>query len=404
MTEFSLSWDEIQPIAGIRLGVAAASVKYTERNDIVVVEIAEGANVAAVFTQNAFCAAPVKIAREHLSKHSVRYLIINSGNANACTGQSGYLAALDVCQSLADIKDVLVEQVLPFSTGVIGEILPAKKIINALPSAIENLSDAHWHSSAQAIMTTDTRAKGVSKTLINDSVTITGIAKGAGMIKPNMATMLAFVATDLAVEPQLLNQISKIASNKSFNRITIDGDTSTNDACVIIATGKSLATPLLSDKDPRYEEILQSVIDVYQDLAQQIVYDGEGATKFVEIIISSGLNQQECLNVAYRVAHSPLVKTALYASDPNWGRLVAAIGDAGISQLDAESVKVWVNDLLIVENGGAADGYTEELAQQIFNQDKFTLSIDLSRGEAREVLWTTDLSHEYIKINAEYRT
>jgi len=401
-------WPQMHPVVGMHWGVAAAGIKYPDRNDLVLAEFAEGSTVVGVFTQNAFSAAPVIIGRRILCSTSPRFMIINSGNANACTGQEGVEAAYKTMNAVATCKAVNRDQVLPFSTGVIGEPLPADKIVAAVPAAISDLGEGAdaWERAARAIMTTDTRPKGASVKLEIDgqSVTITGIAKGAGMIRPNMATMLGYIATDAAISRELLGVISKKAANRSFNRITIDGDTSTNDSCILIATGQS-SLPLIDTVDNAHCQVLEeAIVSVYQSLAQQIVRDGEGATKFVTVNVMGGSEEQECLQVAYAVAHSPLIKTALFASDPNWGRIVAAIGYAGVAGLNAETVSVSLDDVQIVSSGGRAPSYTEEQGQAVFTKPEFTINIDLGRGQAQQTIWTTDLSHEYVSINADYRT
>lgn len=399
-------WPEMYPIDGVRLGVAQAGIKKAGRDDVTLFEVCEGACVAGVFTQNAFCAEPVKIAKQHLAKESVRYFLINSGNANACTGKLGYDAAMKTCDALAGLTGVDASSVIPFSTGVIGELLPADKIVNALPAAIESLSSDNWTKAGRAIMTTDTRPKGASREIIvgGVSVKITGISKGAGMINPNMATMLGYIATDASVDQSLLSVLSKRAANLSFNRITIDGDTSTNDACMIIATGKAGNATLVDEHSEESKVFADALIDVYQELAQQIVRDGEGATKFISVSVKGGRTHQECVDVAYAIAHSPLIKTAMFASDPNWGRIICAIGYAGVPELDVDQVKVWLDGTLIVEGGGRAGSYTEEQGQAVVSLPEFTISVDLGRGDFEDVIWTSDLSHEYIRINAEYRS
>lgn len=400
------SWPEIFPVAGVSLGVAAAGIKYPNRHDIVVIDICDGATVAGVFTQNAFCAEPVKVARAHLKQSGTRLLVINSGNANACTGAAGYEAAIKTCQAAADLKQVAPESVLPFSTGVIGELLPADKLINALPAALGACREENWLTAAKAIMTTDTRPKGASKQVEvgGDIISITGIAKGAGMINPNMGTMLGYVATDAAIAQNILEKISLECAQKSFNRITIDGDTSTNDSCILIATGAKASNQITDSHSEEYLTIKEAILEVYQSLALQIVEDGEGATKCVEVYVRGGASAQESLDVAYAIAHSPLVKTAMFASDPNWGRIVAAIGYAGIQDLNVESVRVWLDDVLLVEKGGRASSYTEEAGQTVVSKERYQIQVDLARGDFDEVIWTTDLSHEYIRINAEYRS
>ncbi|MDO6423214.1 bifunctional glutamate N-acetyltransferase/amino-acid acetyltransferase ArgJ [Saccharophagus degradans] len=399
-------WPEMHIIDGVRIGVAQGGIKRAGRDDVTLFEICEGARVAGVFTQNAFCAEPVKIAKQHLAKQNVRYFLINSGNANACTGKLGNAAAMKTCNALAGLTQVDASSVIPFSTGVIGELLPADKIINVLPQAIESLDADNWTRAGRSIMTTDTRPKGAScEVNLGDKVVkITGISKGAGMINPNMATMLAYIATDADVDQALLNKLAKRAANLSFNRITIDGDTSTNDACMVIATGKAGNATLVDEASPEAETFAFALIDVYQQLAQQIVRDGEGATKFISVHVRGGATHQECVDVAYAIAHSPLIKTAMFASDPNWGRIICAIGYAGVPNLDVDGVKVWLDETLIVEDGGRAASYTEEQGQAVVSKAEFAINVDLGRGDFEDVIWTSDLSHEYIRINAEYRS
>ena len=399
---------QMRSVKGVAWGVANARIKNNDRNDVVVLKIDEGSEVAGVFTRNAFCAEPVKLARAHLQTAPARYFLINSGNANACTGAAGMRAAKATCDALAALTAVAPESVLPFSTGVIGQLLPAQRIIDVLPQVLNDChGDAHhWHAAAEAIMTTDTRPKTASRTLSlqGEDVVISGIGKGAGMIKPNMGTMLAYVATDASISAELLAMLAKQAANQSFNRITIDGDTSTNDAAMLVATGQSGAPRIESQDSEDFALFSAALIEVYQSLAQQIVRDGEGATKFVSVQVNGGATAQESLDVAYAIAHSPLVKTALFASDPNWGRIVAAIGNAGLEQLDVEKITVYLDDVLIVKHGGCADSYTEEAGSAIFAKPEFTITVNLQRGDCDERLWTTDLSYEYIKINAEYRS
>ncbi len=400
------SWPVMHPISGVRLGVAQAGVKYACRNDLLVIAIEEGASVAGVFTQSAFAAAPVLIGREHIANGDIRYLVVNSGNANACTGERGMNDARATCRAVAELTDVKPHQVIPFSTGVIGEYLPIEKIIAAIPQAIASGLEDNWALAGRTIMTTDTRPKGASVQFEYDgeTISVTGIAKGAGMIRPNMATMLAYIATDAVCAPHVLEAIVKKAADKSFNRITIDGDTSTNDACILIASGQAGLPMLTSTHGELYEKLLAAVTEVQQQLAQAIVKDGEGATKFVAVKVEQGTNSHECLQIAYAIAHSPLIKTALYASDPNWGRIVAAIGYAGVKNLDARLVNVWLDDVLIVANGGRATSYTEEAGAAIVSKAEFTIRVALGRGDAQEQVWTCDLSHEYVTINAEYRS
>ena len=392
-------------VAGFELGIASAGIKKPGRRDVVLMRCAEGSTVAGVYTQNAFCAAPVLLCKQRMQS-SPRYLVVNTGNANAATGDLGLQAANAVCQELAGLFDCPIEQVLPFSTGVIGEPLPVAKIVAALPAAISDLREENWALAAEGIMTTDTLPKGASVQFRHNgvTVTVTGISKGAGMIRPNMATMLGYIATDAAVSQEVLQNILHDAANKSFNRITIDGDTSTNDSCILVATGKAALTPITEAQGELYEALREAIDQVAMQLAQAIVRDGEGATKFVTVHVQGGANQQECLDVAYAVAHSPLIKTALFASDPNWGRIVAAIGYAGVKDLNTEQVNVYLNDVCIVAQGGRAQAYTEEQGAAVMQQAEILIRIELERGGSSETIWTTDLSHEYVRINAEYRS
>jgi glutamate N-acetyltransferase/amino-acid N-acetyltransferase len=393
-------------VAGVDLATAGAGIKSPDRDDLLLFALAPGSTVAGVFTQNAFCAAPVTVCREHLAQTQVRYLITNSGNANACTGAPGRRDALAVCASVAEHTGATAAQVLPFSTGVIGEPLPVNKITAVIPELCRNTQAHGWERAARAIMTTDTRPKGATRQLQLGGVTVTvnGIAKGSGMINPNMATLLGYIATDAAIAAQPLQQLIREVAGLSFNRITIDGDTSTNDACVLMASGQAGNEPINETQSADYLALRTAVTEVATELAQGIVADGEGATKFVTINVTGGAHHDECLKVAYAVAHSPLIKTALFASDPNWGRIVAAIGYAGISDLDDRAVRVHLNDVLIVEHGGRAASYTEAQGQHVMNGERITITIDLGRGNSQETLWTTDLSYEYVRINADYRT
>lgn len=396
---------EMYPVAGFKLGTTSAGIKTPGRKDLVIMSMAEGSTVAGVFTKNAFCAAPVQLSKAHMALAESLYFVTNTGNANAGTGEQGKQDAKIMCASLAEIAQVATETVLPFSTGVIGEALPVNKIVVALPEAYSDLSESGWLDAAQGILTTDTRPKGesVQLQLKNNSVAITGIAKGSGMIKPNMATMLSYVATDLAINSALLQQLVSGAVEASFNRITVDGDTSTNDCAMLVATGSSgVEYSELSE----VEQLLYNtqLNQVFISLAQQIVQDGEGATKFVSVEVSGGKDSPESLAVAYTVAESPLVKTALFASDPNWGRILAAIGRAGISDLDVDAIQVYLDDVLIAEKGGRAESYRESDGQTVMDQEEISIRIMLNRGSAEETVWTTDLSHDYVKINAEYRT
>jgi glutamate N-acetyltransferase/amino-acid N-acetyltransferase len=397
---------ELHPIPGIRLGAASAGVKKAGRLDVLVVELAPASSVAAVFTQNAFSAAPVQLSKRHLAATAPRYLLVNTGNANAGTGAPGLALAQQTCARLAELGNSTVEAVLPFSTGVIGEPLPAEKICAALPAALADLRGDGWAQAAQCIMTTDTRPKGASLQidLGGATVSITGISKGAGMIKPNMATMLGYVATDAAVSQPLLQTVIDRAVQRSFNRITVDGDTSTNDSCVLIATGRA-GNPLIdSEQHPLFARFEAAVQLVFLELAHAIIRDGEGATKFVAVAVEEGANEAECVQAAYAVAESPLVKTALFASDPNWGRILAALGRAGLANLDVGRVQVAINGTVIVEDGGRSPTYTEQQGVAAMAPEEITIVIRLGRGAARATVWTTDLSHDYVTINAEYRT
>lgn len=392
------------PISGIQLGTTNAGIKQTVRDDLLVFQFIETATCAAVFTQNAFCAAPVHVAKAHLA-HAPRWLLINSGNANAGTGEQGMSDARQTCQDLAHITGGQVQQVLPFSTGVIGQPLPVEKITSALPYALENLAENHWEQAAQAIMTTDTFPKGVSKviTIAGETVTINGISKGAGMIQPNMATMLSFIATDAKISQPLLQQCLAMATELSFNRITVDGDTSTNDACVLVASGCTLAPEIVADSE-NYQIFAAAMLDVSKTLAELIVRDGEGATKLMRIVVSEAANDAEAVQVAKTIAHSPLVKTAFFASDPNWGRILAAVGRAGVEAMELEKIRIYLDDVCIVRDGGRATDYTEEAGQAVMNQAEIMIGVKLGRGEAVQTVLTCDFSYDYVKINAEYRT
>lgn len=394
--------EKLASVSGVRLAAVGAGIKYADRPDLVVMELAADSTVAGVFTRNAFCAAPVRIARRHLATTSPRYLLINSGNANAGTGKAGEDAALACCKSLADMAGCAPQQVLPFSTGVIGEPLPVARIIACIPDAIEQLDESNWLVAAQGIMTTDTVAKAATRqvTLDGEVITMTGIAKGAGMIRPDMATMLAYVATDACVDAAVLQPCLNNAVSRSFNRITVDGDTSTNDACMLVATGA--AGVAIGQAE---EEQFQAALDALcVELAQAIVRDGEGATRFVTVQVEQGLTDDECCEVAFTIAHSPLVKTALFAGDPNWGRVLAAVGRAGIDDLDIDGVQIYLDDVCIVRNGERADDYTEAAGKAVMMRDDVLIRVQLGRGTAQDSVWTTDLSYEYVKINAEYRT
>lgn len=391
----------LHPVTGFKLGTASAGIKTPGRKDLVVMEIVKGSTVAGLFTQNAFCAAPVIVAKKHLAAISPKYLLVNTGNANAGTGKQGMTDALQSCDALAAVTSSNKVQVLPFSTGVIGEPLPMDRLIGGMPAAVAALSENGWADAAEGILTTDTRAKGASLRYGTDSkITITGITKGSGMIKPNMATMLGYVATDAAVDAELLHRALRLANEKSFNRITVDSDTSTNDAVILIATGSSGVTI----DEETFDQFVSQLKTVFTDLAQAIIRDGEGAGKFVSVVIEGAVDTDEALAVAYTIAESPLVKTALAASDPNWGRILAAIGRAGVTNLDVNAVQVYLNSVLIAENGARAASYTEEAGQAAMQPEDIEIRVSLNRGQTQETIWTTDLTYEYVRINAEYRT
>lgn len=396
---------EIIPVAGIRLASFAAGIKKNGKDDLVVIVCDDGATCAATFTKNAFCAAPVTLAKKHLSQHSPRALLINSGNANAGTGEIGFQNAIQSCVWLSEQLQCLPEQILPFSTGVIGEQLPMPVLNSGINQIVKGLSESSWLLAAEGIMTTDTVAKAISKTITLDNkhITISGIAKGSGMICPNMATMLAFITTDANVENEFLQQCLSSVVEKSFNSITVDGDTSTNDACVLIATAKANNKQLNKNSEDA-AIFINALNDVCQFLAQAIIRDAEGATKFVTVTVSQAQSIAEAKNVAYTIAHSPLVKTALFASDPNWGRILAAVGRADVVQLDINNVNLYLDDVCIVRSGGVADDYTEEKGQSVIDQEEITIRVELGRGTDSATIWTSDLSHEYVRINAEYRS
>ena len=397
---------KLEIISGIRLSAGSAQIYRKKRNDIALIEISADSVTSAAFTKNHFCAAPVQISKNNIKKSKPRYCLINSGNANAGTGQSGINNSKTTCKALAKITNCDETSVLPFSTGVIGEDLPVKKINKTLPDLVRNLSDDCWLEVAKSIMTTDTIPKAVSRQIkvLDSTISITGIAKGSGMIKPDMATMLSFIATDANITKVCLDKIKDNALKKSFNRITVDGDTSTNDSFLLIATCKA-KNPEINEQNSKEFEILENeIIKVCCELAQAIIRDGEGATKFIRIQIFDGQDSSECLSVAYKVAESLLVKTAFTASDPNWGRILAAIGNSKIKNLDISKVNIYIGDVCIVENGERSKMYTEESGKKVMDQDEITLKISLKRGSCNEEIWTTDLSYEYIKINAEYRS
>ncbi|MEE9352019.1 MAG: bifunctional glutamate N-acetyltransferase/amino-acid acetyltransferase ArgJ [Thiotrichaceae bacterium] len=393
--------EKLLPIAGIKLASVAAGI-YKDRKDLVLVEIAEGSQVAAVFTKNAFCAAPVTLSKENLTEATPRYLLINAGNANAGTGVAGMQAAKNTCQFVAESTGSDANETLPFSTGVIGQALPVALFPSAISNAASQLAEDNWVDAANTIMTTDTVAKGISKQLDigGKVVTITGITKGSGMIKPDMATMLAYVATDADINKNLLQQMLIEATDTSFNSITVDSDTSTNDSLILIATGQS-EVKIDNQKRDCFQKVLN---EVCQFLAQAIIRDAEGVTKFVTIDVIDALTVKEAKEVAYTVAHSPLVKTALFASDPNWGRILAAVGRSNVDALDVSKISLWLGDTLLLASGEPAASYTEEQGQQEMNKDEINIRIYLDRGEALTRIWTSDLSYDYVKINAEYRS
>ena len=395
----------VNAVPGVRLAAVAAGIRYKDRDDLVLMELAEDSVAAAVFTQNAFCAAPVTVARQHLEKISPRYLLINSGNANAGTGDTGMAASFETCRLVAAATGVAMNQVLPFSTGVIGEDLPTDPFARSTPGLLSTLRQDGWQSAAAAIMTTDTVPKLASRSFTADgqTVTVTGMCKGSGMIRPDMATMLAFVATDARIDRTSLQQVLETAVQPSFNSITVDGDTSTNDACVLVATGQS-GVDVEDETKPAGQDFRQAVNEVCMALARAIVLDGEGATKLVEIFVEEAQSGQQARDVAYTVAHSPLVKTALFASDPNWGRILAAVGRAGVEDLDIGQVRIWLDDVCIVSGGGRDAAYTEAAGQAVMDKDAFTIRIALAQGQASTRILTCDLSYDYVKINAEYRT
>ncbi len=401
-----VSMPQMHAVKGVKIGSAEAYVRYQNRRDLVVFEFSPGTNVAGVFTQNAFCAAPVRVCKKHLEMGNPRYLVINTGNANAGTGTLGMENAKATCFKLAELAHVEPFEILPFSTGVIGEQLPIDRLIQGLQPALNTLNESSWADAAEGIMTTDTTPKGASELFELDGVTytITGISKGAGMIRPNMATMLSYVATDAPISRELVQQLLKDAVNVSFNRITIDGDTSTNDSCIFAATGQAGGIEISSTGDARYAAVAEVLTRVMKRLAQLIVRDGEGATKFITVAVEGGGNTQECCDVAYSIAHSPLVKTALFASDPNWGRILAAIGYAGVPELNVENIQVWLGDVQICKDGGAAADYTEEAGAREMEKSEITIRVDLGRGEAKDTVYTCDLSYDYVKINADYRS
>ncbi|WP_367066054.1 bifunctional glutamate N-acetyltransferase/amino-acid acetyltransferase ArgJ [Oryzisolibacter sp. LB2S] len=398
---------DLHPVAGVRIGVAEAGVRKANRKDLTVFLLDEGATVAGVFTQNRFCAAPVQVCREHLDGgQAIRAMVINTGNANAGTGADGLARARATCAALAGQLGIDASQVLPFSTGVIMEPLPVDRITAGLPAAIADAQPAHWARAAEGIMTTDTVPKAFSTQVQigGATVTVTGISKGAGMIRPNMATMLGFLATDARIAPELVRQLVRELADQSFNRVTIDGDTSTNDSFVLVATHQAGHAPITALDSPEGRALKGALLSVAQKLAQAIVRDGEGATKFITVRVEGGKTGEECRQVAYAIAHSPLVKTAFFASDPNLGRILAAVGYAGITDLDQTLIDLYLDDVHVAVQGGRNPDYREEDGQRVMKQQEITVRVVLGRGQASDTVWTCDLSHDYVSINADYRS
>ncbi len=395
------------PIAGVRIGVAEAGVRKANRKDLTVVLLDHGASVAGVFTQNRFCAAPVQVCREHLAAgKGIRAMVINTGNANAGTGQEGLKRARSTCAALARHLDIAAEQVLPFSTGVIMEQLPHDRIAAGLPAALADAREDNWARAAEGIMTTDAvpKAFGAQVMIGGIKVSITGISKGAGMIRPNMATMLGYMATDARVSPAVMQQLARELADGSFNRVTVDGDTSTNDSFVVIASNKAAHPEIDSLDSHEGRQLRAAMLEVARKLAQAIVRDGEGATKFITIQVQGGRTAEECRQVAYAIAHSPLVKTAFYASDPNLGRILAAVGYAGVADLDQSRIDLFLDDVHVAVQGGRHPSYREEDGQRVMKQSEITVRVALGRGQAEDTVWTCDLSHDYVTINADYRS
>jgi glutamate N-acetyltransferase/amino-acid N-acetyltransferase len=395
------------PVKGVTLGFAQAHIRKPNRKDLLVIQLDSGSRVTGVFTQNRFCAAPVLVCREHLqSGAGIRALLVNTGNANAGTGEEGLQHAKHSCEALGKLLGIEANQVLPFSTGVIMEPLPIERVIAGMPTCIDSLAENNWAAAAETIMTTDIVAKGVSRqiSIAGKTVTITGIAKGSGMIHPNMATMLGYIATDVAIAQPALEQLIKHAVNRSFNCITVDGDTSTNDSLILVATGKAGNAEITDAKTAEYAILRDAVTEVAALLAQAIVRDGEGATKFITVQVEGGRDEAECRKVGYAIAHSPLVKTAFFASDPNLGRILAAVGYAGVNDLDVDLMKLYLDDVLVAENGGRASSYQESDGQRVMKQAEILVRITLGRGAAEATVWTCDFSYDYVKINADYRS
>jgi len=399
--------EDLHAVAGVSIGVTEAGVRKANRKDLTVITLEPGAAVGAVFTQNRFCAAPVQLCKQHLAAgNGIRALVINTGVANAGTGEAGLQHAFAVCQAVAGLLNIKPEQILPFSTGVIMEPLPVQRIVDGLPKALAASTSDNWTLASQAIMTTDTMPKATSRQISIDgkTVTITGMSKGAGMICPNMATMLGFMATDAAIAPGLMKSLAHELAEASFNRISIDGDTSTNDSFVVIASGKAATTEISHWDSDSARLLKQALLDVARWLAQAIVRDGEGATKFITVSIEGGRDTAECRQVAYAIAHSPLVKTAFFASDPNLGRILAAVGYAGIADLEQSLIELYLDDVHVATRGGRHPDYREEDGQRVMKQDEITVRVLLGRGQAQDQVWTCDLSHEYVTINADYRS
>ena len=401
-----LTPEQLLPVTGVTLGIAEAGIKKANRKDLLVMVLDEGTQAAGVFTQNRFCAAPVTVAKQHLAHAAIRALVVNTGNANAGTGEAGIQHALATCAEAGRLLGCATQQVLPFSTGVIMEPLPVDKIVHGLPAAVANCKADNWFNAAHAIMTTDIVPKAASKQVQigGKTVTVTGIAKGSGMIRPNMATMLGYVATDAVIGQPLLQALVKHAADHSFNRITVDGDTSTNDAFIVLATSKAGHAEITRQDSSEFAQLQQTVTTVAAELAKMIVRDGEGATKFITVQIEAGKDAGECAKVAYAIAHSPLVKTAFFASDPNLGRILAAIGYAGIDDLNVDGIELYLDDVLVAEKGGRAADYREADGQRVMNQAEITVRVVLNRGSAATTVWTCDFSYDYVKINASYRS
>ncbi|SDW60285.1 bifunctional glutamate N-acetyltransferase/amino-acid acetyltransferase ArgJ [Nitrosomonas oligotropha] len=401
-----LTPEQLLPIAGVALGIAEAGIKKANRKDLLVMVLDEGTQAAGVFTQNRFCAAPVTVAKQHLAHAAICALVVNTGNANAGTGEAGIQHALATCAEAGRLLGCATQQVLPFSTGVIMEPLPVDKIVQGLPAAVANCKADNWFNAAHAIMTTDIVPKAASKQVQigGKTVTVTGIAKGSGMIRPNMATMLGYVATDAVISQPLLQEMARYAADHSFNRITVDGDTSTNDAFIVLATGKAGHAEITRQDSSEFAQLQQTVTAVAAELAKMIVRDGEGATKFITVQIEAGKDAGECAKVAYAIAHSPLIKTAFFASDPNLGRILAAIGYAGIDDLNVDGIQLYLDDVLVAEKGGRAADYREADGQRVMNQAEITIRVVLNRGSASTTVWTCDFSYDYVKINASYRS